>query len=187
MNIRMLTAMTLLGLAWAGPAAAGAMTILGESKAADCSRAALFGRDDDDSMKACDTALAEEPMDQLRKASTYINRGIIHMRRRSFDLAQADFDAAVTRKPYLGEGWVNRGALLIGTKRFAEGLADTSKGLELGIGEPEKAYYNRALAHEGLNDPRSAYYDYQQALNLKPDWELPKKELARFTVTRREN
>ena len=187
MKIGRLTAMTLLGLAWAGPAAAGAMTILGESKAADCSRAALFGRDDDNSLKTCDMALAEEPMDQMRKASTFINRGIIHMRRRSFDLAQADFDDAVARKPRLGEGWVNRGALLIGTRRFAEGLADTSKGIELGIMEPEKAYYNRALAYEGLNDPRSAYYDYQQALSLKPDWDLPKKELARFTVTRREN
>jgi tetratricopeptide (TPR) repeat protein len=187
MKIKLLMATLCIGMAWAGPAFAGAVTILGESKAADCSRAALFGRADDESLNTCDVALAEEPMDHFRKASTYINRGIIHMRRRSFDLAKADFDDAILRKPGLGEGWVNRGALMIGAGRFAEGLADTSKGLELGIMEPEKAYYNRGLAYEGLNDPRSAYYDYQQALSLKPDWDLPKKELSRFTVTRRGN
>jgi tetratricopeptide (TPR) repeat protein len=185
MNVRLLMTMTAL-LSLAGAPAWSAVTIMGESKAAECSRAALWGRADEKSLATCDLALQEEPMDQLRRAATFINRGIIHMRRKAWDQAHADFNDALERKPGLGEGWVNRGALMIGTKRFAEGLADTNKGLELGIEEPEKAYYNRAIAHEGLGDTTAAYYDYSQALALSPEWELPKKELTRFTVTRRE-
>ena len=186
MNVRLLVVTTALVSALAVPAWAGAITILGESKAAQCSQAALWGRDDEKSLAICDVAITEEPMDQMRRASTFVNRGIIHMRRREWEQAHSDFNDALARKPELGEGWVNRGALLIGTKRFAEGLADTNKGLELGIGEPEKAYYNRAIAYEGLGDATAAYYDYSQALALSPEWELPKKELTRFTVTRRE-
>ena len=186
MNVRLSVALVTL-LSFAAPSAwASAITIMGDSKAAHCSRAALWGRADDKSLALCDTALQEEPMDQLRRASTFVNRGIIHMRRQEWDLAHADFNDALARKPGLGEGWVNRGALMIGTKRFAEGLADTNKGLELGIEEPEKAFYNRAIAYEGLGDPKSAYYDYQQALAINPEWDLPKNELKRFTVTRRE-
>ena len=185
MNVRLLVAMTLLCSAAAVPAWGQAVTVLGDSKAAQCSRAALWGRDDDKTLAICDLAIEQEALDQMRRAATFVNRGIIHMRRREWQEAHSDFDEALKRKPELGEGYVNRGALLIGTKRFAEGLADTNRGIELGIEEPEKAYYNRAIAYEGLGDPKSAYYDYQQALAINPEWDLPRKELQRFTVTRR--
>ena len=45
--------------------------------------------------------------------------------------------------------------------------------------------HESALAYEGLEDAKSAYLDYQQALTLKPDWQLPQQQLLRFTVTRR--
>ena len=63
-------------------------------------------------------------------------------------------------------------------------LEDINRALDLGVEEPEKAYFNRALAHEGLDDMKAAYLDYQKALELKPEWEPPKRELARFTVRR---
>ena len=33
---------------------------------------------------------------------------------------------------------------------------------------------------------KSAYFDYQKAVELSPDWEAPQKELARFHVERKE-
>ena len=63
--------------------------------------------------------------------------------------------------------------------------ADINRSLERGVSEPEKAYYNRALAHEGLDDPKSAYFDYQKALEIAPDWDAPRQQLSRFTVSRR--
>ena len=70
--------------------------------------------------------------------------------------------------------------------RFADGLADLNKGIGLGVEEPAKAYYNRALAYEGLDDVKSAYFDYQKAVELSPGWDAPKQELTRFHVARRE-
>ena len=80
---------------------------------------------------------------------------------------------------------MNRGAAAIGQRRYSDSLDDINRGLELGVEEPAKAYYNRALAYEGMEDPKSAYFDYQKALELQPEWELPKQQLTRFTVTRR--
>lgn len=170
------------GLAAIAPAQAG-VTILGPSLAAQCSQVTRFGRADTAAVELCDAAL-KDVMSTYFRAGTYVNRGILHLRRNEFDLARADFEAAMARAPEVGEVWVNRGALLIITKHYAEGLADTNRALELGVEEPEKAYYNRGIAYEGLNDAAAAYHDYQHALELKPDWEMPKRQLTRFTVIR---
>ena len=76
--------------------------------------------------------------------------------------------------------------MFIAEHRYSDGLADLNKGISLGVEEPEKAYYNRALAYEGLDDVKSAYFDYQKALEIAPNWAAPKQELTRFHVTRRE-
>jgi Tfp pilus assembly protein PilF len=78
-------------------------------------------------------------------------------------------------------------AVFVGEKRFQAGLDDINNALRLGVKEPEKAYFNRALAYEGLDDEKSAYLDFQQALTLKPGWELPEHELMRFVVSRRQS
>ena len=79
---------------------------------------------------------------------------------------------------------MNRGATLVGEARYQEGVAQIDKGLSLGVKDPERALYNRALANEGLGNLRAAYLDYAKAAELNPDWAAPKTELARFTVKR---
>ncbi len=54
--------------------------------------------------------------------------------------------------PYLGEGWVNLGAMYLGRKHYREAL---------GFKGSARAYCNRAIACMGMC---SAYLDYQQAL-----------------------
>jgi len=110
---------------------------------------------------------------------------VLKLRRKEFASAEWDFNRAIKTKPDLGEAYVNRGAASVGAKRYAEGMADLNKALELGVEEPEKAYFNRALAYEGLDNLKAAYFDYQKAVELKPEWDPPKRELARFTVERR--
>ena len=169
---------------WATPSE-GAMTVLGGGMARECSVAALRGESEPRFEALCTQALDSEMLSLRDRAGTYVNRGVLKLRRKEFAAAQWDFNRAIQTKPDLGEAYVNRGAAAIGSKRYAEGLADVNKALELGVEEPEKAYYNRALAYEGLDDMKAAYFDYQKAVQLKPDWEPPKKELARFTVERR--
>jgi len=172
-------------LAWASSADAGAVTVIGGGMARECSQAALNGEHEARYENLCTQALESELMSLRDRAGTYVNRGILKLRRKEFASAQYDFNRAIETKPDLGEAYVNRGAAAVGAKRYADGLADLNKALELGVEEPEKAYYNRALAFEGLDDLKAAYFDYKKAVELKPDWDMPQKELARFTVERR--
>ena len=174
----------LLALAGAAPSRA-ATIILGGGQAEACSKAALADRSDPASLSLCDMALESEDLDVHDRAGTLINRGVMRLRRDEFELARVDFDAAIALSPGTGEAYVNRGAAFVGEKRYQAGLDDINAALRLGVREPEKAYFNRALAYEGLDDEASAYLDFQQALSLKPDWPLPAHELLRFTVSRR--
>jgi len=168
-----------------GPATA-AVTVMGDSTAYDCSQAAFHERTDDAALALCNEAVTDAFLDRRDLAGTFINRGVIEMGRSDFADARADFNHAISVDGSIGEAWVNRGAVNIIDKRYQDGITDINKGLDLGTQEPAKAYYNRAVAYEGIDDEKSAYLDYQQALTLDPNWDLPKRELLRFTVTRRE-
>lgn len=172
-----------MALGAAGASKAG-VTVVGATRAQSCMDAAFAGASSRDAVAGCTTALGEEALSLPDRAGTLVNRGVILMNRRDFDAAIADFDAAARIRPNLGEAPFNRGSARIAQGRYAEGLADIDRSLQLGLREPEKAYYNRALAREELDDSRGAYRDYRKASELKPRWELPRRELARFTVTR---
>ncbi|HYD46417.1 MAG TPA: hypothetical protein VEA79_14210 [Phenylobacterium sp.] len=171
------------GLGAAGGAQA-AVTVIGGGAAEECAKATVRGASDEGTQALCTLALETESLNSRDRAGTYVNRGVLQMRRKEWEGAERDFNTALRIKPDLGEGYVNRGAAYIGQARFSESLGEINRGIELGVEEPHKAYYNRALAHEGLEDAKSAYMDYQQALALAPNWEAPRKELLRFTVTR---
>jgi tetratricopeptide (TPR) repeat protein len=184
MKLSILVGAAALALGVAGSAGA-AVTVIGDTSAQQCSEAAFREQADEASIRLCTDALAGGMLDRRDLAGTYINRGVMWMVRRNYASARADFQQAIDVDPALGEAWVNRGAIAIIDHRFKDGIDDISKGLTLGTEEPAKAYYNRAVAYEGIDDEKSAYLDYQQALVLKPGWDLPKQELLRFTVTRR--
>jgi tetratricopeptide (TPR) repeat protein len=162
-----------------------AMTVIGGGKAEACSHAALAGETDFKYQKICSEALETEFLVSRDRAGTFINRGVLKLRVGSYAAASHDFDQAARLMPDMGEAYVNRGAAAIGQHQYAQSLPDLNKALELGIEEPAKAYYNRALAYEGLDDMKAAYFDYQKAVELMPDWEAPKAQLVRFSVSQR--
>lgn len=176
------SAALVLSLGFAAPAASAAF-VLGGGLADACSRFAVQGRSDDYSLNTCNYALETETLVKRDRAATFVNRGVIQLRRKQYEAANRDFNSAIRLQPAMGEAFVNRGAALIAQRRWREGMADIDKGLTLGPDEPEKAYFNRALAWEALDDMAAAWRDYTQAATLKPDWDAPRKELARFTVT----
>ena len=185
MKLQIAAAAGLAALGLAGPALA-AVTVIGDSSAYDCSQAAFHERTDDSALALCNQAISTGFLDRRDLAGTYINRGVILMGRNNYPGARSDFDRAIQIDSAIGEAWVNRGAVNIIDRRYQDGISDIDKGLDLGTQEPAKAYYNRAVAYEGMDDEKSAYLDYQQALVLDPKWDLPKRELLRFTVTRRD-
>ena len=161
-----------------------ATLIIGGGAAKECSTAAIGGRSDLSSIHSCNLALDTESLSFRDRARTFVNRGVLQMRRREFDAAVRDFDSASQIDPQLGEAYVNRGAAYVGTKRYGESLTQIDQGLALGVKDPEKAFYNRAIANENLGDVTAAYRDYSKASALDPDWAAPKQELTRFTVKR---
>ena len=182
----MKTILMMAGAALLAASSAGAaVTVIGGGEAAACFQAAKAGRSDDTSIATCDMALEAEMLEPSDRGGTFINRGVMKLRRGLFEAAHADFDVGIAMIPKVGEGWIDRGAMFIGEHKYRDGREDIDKGLTLGVKEPEKAYFNRALANEGLDDEKAAYLDYQQAATLKPDWDAPRKELKRFTVTTR--
>lgn len=174
-----------LACTW-GASASAAVTVLGDTSAEECSRAAFRAFGDLASLRLCTEALTDQNLDRRDLAGTYVNRGVIFMTRGDFVSAKGDFDRAIQVDDRIGEAWVNRGAVDIIDKRYKDGISDINQGLALGIEQPAKAYYNRGVADELVDDETSAYLDYQQALVLQPGWDLPRQELLRFTVTRKD-
>jgi tetratricopeptide (TPR) repeat protein len=176
-----LTIATMSGLA-ATAAQGQAVTVLGGGMARLCSYAALAGDFDLAAEGNCSAALTTEVLSPLDRAGTFVNRGVMKLRRKDFAGARADFDSALQTKPDLGEAFLNRGAAALGSRRFAESLSDLSRAIELGVQEPEKAFYNRALAYEKLGQRQAAFSDYAKAIELKPEWQQPRTELARLSL-----
>lgn len=166
-------------------AAAAATLVIGNGLASDCSQEALKGRSDKATLDTCTAALETQLMPKEDTAKTYVNRGVIFMRRGSYDMAERDFESAERLVGDLPEVYINRGAVRIRQQRFQEAISDIEHGLALGPMEPEKGYFNRAVAREALDDLQGAYFDFRKASELKPDWEEPKKQMARFIVEKR--
>ena len=167
-----------------GPAQAGVL-VVGASMATVCSRAAVAGDSRPSQVEICTRALAEEAMTPRDRAATHVNRGILLMRRRSFQEARQDFEQAMAQQPELGEAFANRGSVLLVDGRFQDALKDFDRALALGVTEPERTYFNRAVAREWLDDFKGAYLDYRKAAQLNPGWPTPREQLVRFTVVKR--
>ena len=175
-----------LGVCFSGASPAWASEVmLGDSTARLCFEASISKRTDPDAVHVCDVALEGDVLKPEERGGALVNRGVIRMRRGELAAAQSDFDAAIPLIPTSGEARFNRGAVYIGEKHYKEALADLDKAIELGVKEPAKAYYYRGIAHDYLDDEKNAYLDYKQAESLAPNWDLPKHELERFTVSRK--
>ncbi len=155
------------------------------SQATGCSQAARRGDASLATLSVFTLAIEHEALPARDLAGTYVNRGVLRLRLGDLDRADADFDTALEIEPGMGEAWINRGAAMIAERHWEKGVADIDHGLTLNPQEPEKAYFNRAIAKEKLDDVKGAYFDYLKAAELAPMWDLPQVELKRFNVSTR--
>jgi tetratricopeptide (TPR) repeat protein len=169
--------------AMAFPAAA-AITVLGSTSARMCFEAAdARSLPSAQSIGRCDDALEREALTEYEVVATYVNRGILKLRRGRVDEAIADFDTAIRHDPDEPEAYLNKG---MATLRLPNGweqalpLFDTA--IEKQTRRPAIAYYGRGVAHELGGEIKLAYLDYKQASAIEPHWREPQNELARFTV-----
>ena len=154
-----------LGLIGAGTPSLSAsgfqVVAVGNTEARACSDNARLAADGKMSpafaIETCSEALNIESLSAHDLAATHNNRGVLYLSMNGAAAARTDFEAASRVEPKLAEAWINYGVSW-------------------------KAYFNRGVARENLGDVKGAYEDYRQAQALKPDWDAPRTELARFTV-----
>jgi len=177
-----------LWLAGSAPALAFESLLSGTSGAKACMAAARLAADrhlvDTPALLDCDRAIERDSLNGHDLAATYVNRGIIRICAGNYPVAERDFDEAIRVMPELAGAHMNRGAVLIALNRPQEAVEALDRSIALGTPEPERAYFDRALAREKLNDIKGAYYDLKQAAALNPAWDAPGKELSYFQVTR---
>ncbi len=158
-----------------------AVTVIGAGPAQLCYDGAETGADPFEYIFYCNQALKTYLSDHDR-AATYINRGVLRLALNEPNTALEDFNAGLAIDSSLSEGYIDRGASLIEIKKFAEAIESINKGLALGAKRPELAYYDRAVADEGMGDVDAAYHDYEQALLAQPNFTMASDELKRFKV-----
>ena len=130
----------------------------------------------------CTRALREQAMTRTNRAATYVNRGVLRMREGEYEQALSDYSQATDLMPDLGAAYLNKGAAYIYLKDFSSALGTLDRAIELDSNDLFAAYYNRAIARENTGDVSGAYYDFKKSQELNPDWELPARQLTRFTV-----
>ena len=165
MKFLRLTLMAALACA-AGPASA-AVTVLGGGPGNECYLAARFNLDPVTGISACNQALLA-PLSRLDRAGTHVNRGVMEAALGQEDKALEDFNQAVLENPRLGDGYLNRGAMLVNRKRYAEAQADMEHGIRIGAPMPEIGFYDLGVMEQALGHTDRARADFLQALSVAP-------------------
>jgi|HubBroStandDraft_1064217.scaffolds.fasta_scaffold00269_11 tetratricopeptide (TPR) repeat protein len=171
-----------------GAGAQESVSVLGNHPATICSEQAAgairTGTAPTGGIDACDDAIKHAALTAGELAATYVNRGVLDLTAGNYAAAIADNDSALRIRGDLAEAFANRGAALAAEKRPAQAIGDFDRALAANPAHPAQIHFNRALAREDLGDLKGAYLDYLKAAELDPSWNLPKQELARFTVAK---
>jgi tetratricopeptide (TPR) repeat protein len=165
-------------------AAAASVLTVGGGLAEACYEAAEDQDMTAKSLDICDEALAGEALVDSDRVATFVNRGIIRLRRGNLSEADADFDNALALNSREPEAWLNKAILQARYRDSRDALPFIAKALENGTKHPEIAYFVRGMANEDSGNIAAAYHDFQRARSLAPKWREPATELARFQVRR---
>lgn len=178
--------LALIALGSSATAIAAPVAVAGTGRAQACFEAAEQRQPLRPALRICDAALKDDTLTSTDRAATLVNRGIIRMQSDRVNAALVDFDAAIALRPDTAEAYVNKGiALLRLGNREDEAVAILSEAIARNPVRPEIAYYQRAVANEGLGRVREAYEDYSRAAALAPEWADPAEQLQRFQTVRK--
>lgn len=161
-----------LGTAAFSTAAQAQLVVQGKGDAVSCYEYSARGNKGSRSaIETCTDALTQSLTGKDR-AATFVNRGILLMRKGDQLRASKDYQSAIEIKPQLTEAYVNHGASLIRQGEFDAALEKLNHALNdtNSLTRPE-ALYNRAIILDRQENYRDAYRDLKEALELRPQWE----------------
>jgi tetratricopeptide (TPR) repeat protein len=163
-------------------------TVLGPTLFEECANAATAaqraGTDIRAGIAACTDAAEHSWATLSERAFAYLDRGTLHVARGENALAIADFSRAIKASPGLAAAYNDRGVAYSALHRQADAVRDFTQALALHAENADQILFNRAIAYEDQGDLKLAYLDYRAAAEKNPGWDLPAKQLARFSVGR---
>jgi tetratricopeptide (TPR) repeat protein len=172
-----------------GPAFAATISIsVNGTPGRDCYLATLqksTPESDQAGIAACDKAVIADKNDTYNEMAALVNRADIRLRTKDYKMAVEDAEQALALDPTEAVAHLNRGAGMVGLRRYQDAIAALDQAIALKIEPLQIAYFNRALAKEALGDVPGAYHDYKSAVDVDPKFQLAAEELTRFTVTDR--
>lgn len=167
-------------------AAQEAKYIVGPTLFEECANAAIgaqkAGTADARNIETCTIAIDHSWATLSERALAYLDRGSIYQARGETELAVGDFNRAIQANPSLAAAYNDRGVAYSALHRPADAVRDFTQALALHAEDADQVLFNRALAYEDLGDSKNAYIDYRAAADKNPSWDLPAKQLARFSV-----
>lgn len=118
----------------------------------------------------------QDAFDEIQKAlklcpdsSSYLGaRGRAYKGLGKTDLAMADLNKAILLDPSNQEAYFARGMIYFSKEKFQEAFDDVSKYMQLNKANNPDAYLQRASICEAMGKNKSAIYDYEQVMKLKP-------------------
>ena len=169
-------------LAFSIPAAAQSV-VIGKGNAGICYEyARSMDMGSRGALRTCNEALKED-LSVKNRAATYVNLGILLMRKEDFTDAITNYKSALELKPDLTEAHVNMGAALIYQDQLEPALAAINIALQdVDSDTRPAALLNRAVIYDRQEKYVLAYRDLKEAGTLKPNWEKVDQFLSRYTV-----
>jgi len=181
MNPRQFLSVAAAAVLAATPSAA-LQIVAGKHASTSCAEAVERQDYSNASRRICSQAL-DRKLTTAERAGVHVNRGIISAATERYDQAIADYGKALQLQPDLAEAYANRGNAYQALGDLAAAMDDLNRALDIGPQQPQRVYFSRAVVHEQMGEITKAYHDYKKAAELAPDWDAPRRELERFTVS----
>jgi tetratricopeptide (TPR) repeat protein len=122
-------------------------------------------------IQTCSKLLNAKGGNDEARAMALLSRGNMYRRTRQFDLALADYDAALRFDANSPAFYTSRGNAWRGKRDYGRALADHDAAIKLDHNYAE-AFSNRGNVHADKRDFDRAIADYDKAIELKPDYAI---------------
>jgi lipoprotein NlpI len=122
----------------------------------------------DDAIKHLSAALSSPDLLPAFRAVAYLDRGMVYVETKRFDLAFADLNASIAADPQNREAYHIRANIHFEREQFAEAIADETHRIAL-TPYSAAAYLDRAQAYAALNRFDDALADATAAIAILPN------------------
>ena len=158
------------------------MTIIGgDSFAKDCyqsaGKAAIYSQASNSDLDSCDLAIQQANLTTRDLSATYLNRGVVYAALEKYQNAQADYERAQRLMSDSPEVYLNMGNLHFLMHEFTQAIELYNRAEELHLSQSHVLFVNRGMAFLHLGKDKEAEFEYRQALEFQPNWEVALQQL----------